>query len=342
MTIKVVCYGVRENEVDFFLRLNKYNFDLHLIEDLLTHENVDTAKGMDAVILRGNCLADEENIKKMKTYGVKYLFTRTVGYNHIDLQAAADCDMHVARVPSYSPNAIAELALTLAMTLLRHTAYTTNRTAQKDFTIDRTMFSKEIRNCKVGIIGTGKIGLTEAKLFKGLGAEVIGYDIFPSEEAKKHITFMELDDLLKESDIVSLHVPYFPGKNDQMVNADFISKMKDGAILINTARGELQDNGAILEALQSHKLEGFATDVFANEANIFFQKFENSQKQLDPTVQALVDLYPRVLVTPHIGSNTDEALSNMIETSFNNLNEMLTKGVTSNAVQLPKKRAYAS
>lgn len=341
MTIKVVCYGVRENEVPFFHQLNKYDFELTLIEELLTHENIETAKGMDAVLLRGNCVADRKNIQQMKEYGVTYLFTRTVGYNHIDLQAAADFDMYVARVPSYSPNAIAELSLTLAMSLLRHTAYTTNKTSKKDFTVDSVMFSKEIRNCKVGIIGTGKIGLTEAQLFKGLGAEVLGYDIYQSEEAKQVVTFVELDELLKESDIVSLHVPYFPGKNDKMVNDEFISKMKNGAIFINTARGELQDNEAILKALRSHKLEGFATDVFANEQEIFFQKF-NDGKKLDPTIQALIDLYPRVLVTPHIGSNTDEALTNMIETSFENLHETITKGSTTNAVALPEKSQAVS
>ncbi|SHH77049.1 MULTISPECIES: 2-hydroxyacid dehydrogenase [Virgibacillus] len=341
MTIKVVCYGVRENEEPFFNQLNKYGFDLTLVEDLLTHDNIDTAKGMDAVLLRGNCVADRINIGKMHSFGVKYVFTRTVGYNHIDLQAAADYDMYVARVPSYSPNAIAELALTLAMSLLRHTAYTTAKTANKDFTVDSVMFSKEIRNCKVGIIGTGKIGLTEAKLFKGLGAEVLGYDVYQSEEAKQTVTFMELDDLLKESDIVSLHVPYFPGKNDNMVNDDFIAKMKEGAILINTARGELQDNEAILKALRTHKLAGFATDVFANEKEIFFQQF-NDGKKLDSTVQALVDLYPRVLITPHIGSNTDEALTNMIETSFENLHDTITKGSTTNVVELPEKSQAVS
>lgn len=342
MTIKIACYGVRENEAPFFNKLNKYNFELYLIEDLLRHDNIETAQGMDAVLLRGNCVADLKNIQKLKEYGVKYLFTRTVGYNHIDLQAAADNDMHVARVPSYSPNAIAELSLTLAMSLLRHTTYTTTRTANKDFTVDNVMFSKEIRNCKVGIIGTGKIGLTEAKLFKGLGAEVIGYDVFQSDSAKRTVTFMELDDLLKESDIVSIHVPYFPGKNDKMVNSEFISKMKDGAILINTARGELHDNEAILDALKSLKLDGFATDVFANEENIFFQKFDKTTENLDPTVKELLGLYPRVLVTPHMGSNTDEALTNMIETSFENLHDLITKGSTANAVPLPKKRKLIS
>ena len=325
MTLKVVCYGVRPNEVPFFEKLNKYNFELKLVEELLNHDNIDTAEGMDAVILRGNCVADRTNIEKMNEYGIKYVFTRTVGFNHIDLQAAADYNMSVARVPGYSPNAIAELSLTLAMSLLRHVAHTVNKT-----------FSKEIRNCKVGIIGTGKIGLTEAKLFKGLGADVYGFDVFQSEEAKHVVKFVEMDDLLERCDIVSLHVPYFPGKNDKMVNAEFISKMKDGAILINTARGELQDNAAILEAIKSGKLDGFGTDVFANEAEFFFKNFENGDDISDQVVRELVDLYPKVLVTPHVGSNTDEALSNMIEISYDNLNDMLTKGSTANAIELPK------
>ena len=335
MTLKVVCYGVRPNEVPFFEKLNKYNFELRLVEELLNHDNIDTAEGMDAVILRGNCVADRQNIEKMSEYGIKYVFTRTVGFNHIDLQAAADYNMSVARVPGYSPNAIAELSLTLAMSLLRHVSHTVNKTSKYDFRVDGPMFSKEIRNCKVGIIGTGKIGLTEAKLFRGLGADVYGYDVFQSEEAKHVVKFVEMDDLLEKCDIVSLHVPYFPGKNDKMVNAEFISKMKDGAILINTARGELQDNEAILEAIKSGKLDGFGTDVFANEAAFFFKNFENGDEISDQTVRELVDLYPKVLVTPHIGSNTDEALSNMIEISYDNLNDVLTTGSTANAIELP-------
>lgn len=336
MSLKVVCYGVRPNEVPFFEKLNKYNFELKLVEELLNHDNIDTAEGMDAVILRGNCVADRQNIEKMSEYGIKYVFTRTVGFNHIDLQAAADYNMSVARVPGYSPNAIAELSLTLAMSLLRHVSHTVNKTSKYDFRVDGAMFSKEIRNCKVGIIGTGKIGLTEATLFKGLGAEVLGYDVFQSDAAKEVVKFVEMDELLAECDIVSLHVPYFPGKNDKMVNAEFISKMKDGAILINTARGELQDNAAILDAIKTGKLDGFGTDVFANEAAFFFKNFENGDDISDQTVRELVDLYPKVLVTPHVGSNTDEALSNMIEISYDNLNDVLTTGTTANAIELPE------
>lgn len=332
---KIACYGVRPNEVPFFEDLNKYNYDLTLVEGLLTHDNIETAQGHDAVLLRGNCVADRQNLTKLKEYGIKYVFTRTVGFNHIDLEAASEYHMEVARVPSYSPNAIAELSLTLAMMLLRNTAYTTNRTSYKNFVVDSQMFSREIRNCTVGIIGTGKIGLTEAKLFKGLGAEVLGYDVYESDVAKEVLSFRSLDQLLAESDIVSIHVPYFPGQNDQMINSEFLSKMKPNSILINTARGELQDNEAILKAIEDQHLAGFATDVFANEKDLFFKAFEPWQALPDPTVQKLVDLYPRVLVTPHVGSNTDEALSNMIETSFKNFNEILTTGKTANVVALP-------
>lgn len=334
MGFKVICYGVRPNEVEFFHKLNKYGYDLKLIEALMSKDNVCEAKGCDAVIIRGVCSANAENLETLSSYGIKYVFTRAAGINNIDLKAAKKLGLKVARVPGYSPNAIAELSLTLAMMLLRHTAYTVERTAKYDFRVTPTMFSKEIRNCKVGIIGVGKIGLTEAKLFKGLGADVLGYDVYQSDEAKKVVKFVELDELLEQSDIVSLHMPYIAGKNDKFVNTEFISKMKTGAILINTARGELQSNEAVLDALKSNKLGGYGTDVFDNESKLFFKNHENGDQIHDQVVRQIIDFYPKVLVTPHIGSNTDEALSNMIETSFDNLNEILTTGECKNKVQI--------
>ena len=209
------------------------------------------------------------------------------------------------------------------MSLLRQTTYTANRTKDGDFVVDSQMFCKEIRNCKVGIIGLGKIGLTEATLFKGLGAEIIGYDPYPSEAAKEVATFKSLDELLAESDIVSIHVPYIPSVNEKMINREFLEKMKDHAILINTARGELQDNTAIYEAIVNNKLKGFGTDVMPNEKDIFFKNFGSTCSIDNEEARKLVELYPRVLVTPHVGSNTDEALSNMIETSYENFHLIL-------------------
>ncbi|MDK4683840.1 2-hydroxyacid dehydrogenase [Kingella negevensis] len=332
MTFKVTCYGVRPNEVKFFKKLNKYGYELNLVESLCTHDNIEEAKGSDAVIFRGNCKGDRQNLEKLASWGIKYAFTRTVGFNHIDLEAAKELGLQVARVPSYSPNAIAELALTLAMSLLRNVAYTVDHTHGLDFRVTPIMFSKEIRNCKVGILGTGCIGLTEAKLFKGLGADVYGFDVFQSDAAKEVVTFLEMDELLAQCDVVSVHVPYFKGENDKMINADFLAKMKDGAILVNTARGELQDNAAIVAAIKSGKLAGFGTDVLPEETKFFFKKFDSLNDVPDDDVQELINLYPKVLITPHVGSNTDEALSNMIETSYDNLNEVLTAGTLTNSV----------
>lgn len=334
MTLKIACYGVRENEINIFNEFNKYDYDLTLIEDLLTEENIETAKGHDAVLLRGNCVANRKNLSQMKEWGIDLVFTRTVGVNHIDLEAAKDLNQVVARVPGYSPNAIAELAVTMAMTLLRNVTYTTNRTAQElDFKVTPQMFSREIRNLTVGIIGTGRIGLTEAKLFKGLGAKVIGYDIYQSEAAKEVVEFKDTqEELLSEADIVSLHAAYIPGENENMINQEFISHMKDDAILINTARGQLQDNQAIVDSLKANKLYGFGTDVLPNETDIFFNQFNSIDDIPEETVQEFINLYPRVLITPHVGSNTDEAVKNMVEISMDNFNEYQQNGHTENVV----------
>lgn len=335
MTLKIACYGVRPNEVRIFEENNKYNYDLTLIEELLTEDNIETAKGHNAVLLRGNCVANRSNLEKMKEWGIDLIFTRTVGFDHIDLQAIEDLKQLVARVPGYSPNAIAELAVTMAMSLLRNVTYITDRTAHDlDFRVTPRMFSREIRNCTVGIIGCGRIGVTEAELFKGLGARVIGYDIYQSDHAKSVVEFKDtVDELLAEADVVSLHAAYIKGENDQMINADFISKMKDDAVLINTARGELQDNQAIIDAIKSDKLYGFGTDVLPNERPIFFKQFDDLNEIPDETVRELVDLYPRVLITPHVGSNTDEAVKNMVETSMDNFHEYLETGSVTNLVQ---------
>ncbi|MDF7639349.1 2-hydroxyacid dehydrogenase [Lactobacillus sp. ESL0791] len=329
---KIVAYGVRKNEVPYFKKLNKYNYDLKLESDLLTHDNIDTAKGADAVLLRANCKADAVNLAKLNEWGIKYIFTRTVGYNHIDLKAAAKYDMKVARVPAYSPYAVAELAMTLGMMLFRHTNLAANETNQGDFRVRSSMFAREIHSGTVGIIGTGRIGATEAKLYHGMGTTVLGYDPYPSDFAKQFVTFVSQDELLQKSDIVSIHTPYFPGKNDQMINAEFLNKMKDGAILVNTARTQLADYPAIIAAIKSGKLAGFATDVLPNETAVLGHKFDG--EITDPLAKQLQELYPKVLMTPHIGSYTSPALTDMIRISYENFHQVLKTGHTNNDVKL--------
>lgn len=331
MSTKLVCYGVRDIEVAFFNKLNEYGYELELVGENLNHDNVCKAKGADAVIIRGTCTADRQNLEYLSSNGIKYLLSRAAGINNIDLQAAKEFNLRVANVPAYSPNAISELAVTLAMMLLRNTAYATNRTKEKDFTVDAKMFSKEVRNCTVGVLGVGKIGYTTAKLFKGLGAKVIGYDVFQSDIAKEIVDFKTLDEVLAESDIISVHLPYFKDKNHHMINAEFVGKMKDGAILINTARGELQDNMAILNAVKSGKLAGYGTDVFEGETS-FFSKNLKGRELENKAVEQLLSLFPKVIVTPHIGSFTDQALINMVGISYENMHEFITTGKCKNEI----------
>ncbi|WP_432205539.1 2-hydroxyacid dehydrogenase (plasmid) [Cetobacterium somerae] len=328
--MKLICFGVRKVEHDFFIKLNKFGYELTLVEELLNDENISLIKGHKAIMLRANCPANRKNLEIFKSYGVEYLLTRTVGYDHIDLDAAKEMGFKMARVPTYSPNAIGELAITFAMNLVRKGSYMVNRTREKNFTIDEFMFSREIRNLTVGIVGTGKIGLTSARLFKGLGSKIIAYDIYENEEAKNILEYVSMDELIKNADIISLHCPYIKGVNEKLINEDFIKKTKDNVILINTARGELQDVEAIIKGLESGKIGGFATDVFSNEKEFFFKNM--SGKEIDKNVQKLLDLYPRVLITPHIGSYTDEALTNMIEISYENLDEFITKGFSKNEI----------
>lgn len=332
MKKSIVCYGVRDYEIPTFEKLGKeYDYNLILKSPFLTNDNVEDAFNNEIVMVRGNCFLSKDSLTKLKEHGLKYLLTRTAGYNHIDIQACKELGIEVAFVPGYSPNAISELALTLSLMLLRHTAYTTNLTHQGDFRVTSTMFSREIRECTVGILGCGRIGLTTAKLFKGLGAKVVGYDVYQYEAAKQIVEFLPLDEFLKQSDIISCHMPYIKGQNENFINEEFISKMKDHAILVNTARGEVLDLEAAVKAIENNKLDGLAIDVIANEKSLFFKNFENG-KMDTPLHQKLIDLYPRILITPHVASSTDKALNDMIEVSLQNMDEYLNTGKCKNSL----------
>lgn len=332
MSFKIAAYGVRENEIEYFNKLNKYDYELTLLSDNLTHENVSTAQGHDAVLIRANNVADEQNLNQLAEYGIKYVFTRTVAFSHIDLDAAKANNQVVAYVPSYSPYAVGELAFSLALMQQRHLAMATNNSAKGKFKVLPDMFATELHDLTVGILGTGRIGRAEAKLWHGVGAKVLGYDVYESEEAKTFLDYVSEDDLLAQSDIVSLHVPHFPGKNDSYFNAEYINKMKDGSILVNTARAEITDQDAILAGIESGKLNGFATDVISQERMYFGKDFQGISTK-NNTVDKMISLYPRVIVTPHVGSYTEEALTDMISISFDNFNDVLTTGTSVNIVE---------
>lgn len=329
---KMICFGVREYEKPYFEKLGKqYDYDLILRPEYLNDTNYELAKGYEMVMVRGNCPVNAEHMKYLKENGLKYYLTRTAGYNHVDVKACKELGIETAFVPGYSPNAISELALTLAMTLLRNVAYTCDLTHRGHFKVTNQMFSREVRGCTVGILGCGRIGLTTANLFKGLGAKVIGYDVYQSDKAKEVVNFKDLEDFLKESDIVICHMAYIKGKNDNFIDKEKIAMMKDNAILINVARGEVLDTEAAIEAIKSNHLAGLGMDVISNETTLFNKEFDPTH--MDSKLhQDIIDLYPRVLITPHVGSATDMALIDMIEVSLKNMDEYLETGKCKNSL----------
>ncbi len=319
--MKVICFGVRDVEKPIFEKFNKdFNYELELRSETLSMDTINLIKGKEAIICRASDKCNREVIDAIKSNGIKYLLTRTVGIDHIDVNYAKEQGLLMARVPSYSPTAIAEVSVAMAMDLNRKVNHFAVKSMNNDFSFDAFGFAREMKNSIVGILGCGKIGYETAKMYKGLGAKVIGYDPYPNDVCKDVIEFKSLDEVLELADIVSVHIPYFKGQNEEMINDDFISKMKDGAILVNVSRGMIQNDKAILDALKSNKLSGAGLDVLQNEKLYFGKTLSNIE---DPVVKELISLYPRVLVTPHIGSYTDEAVANMVETSYKNLKEYL-------------------
>ncbi len=329
---KMICFGVRDYEKPYFEDLGKkYGYDLVLSPVYISNDTWELAKGYEMVMVRGNCNLDAAHLKLLKENGLKYYLTRTAGYNHVDVAACKELGIETAYVPGYSPNAISELALSLAMALLRNVVYTTDLTHNGKFKVTNQMFSREVRGCTVGIMGCGRIGCTTAKLFSGLGSKVIGYDVYESDYAKSILEFKTLDEFVKEADIIICHMAYIKGKNDNFISREMISKMKKDAIIVNVARGQVMDTKAALDAIKDGKLAGLGLDVLPDEAKLFNHEFD--PKHMDTEIhQEIVDLYPKVLITPHIGSATDMALIDMIEVTLKNMDEYLATGKCKNSL----------
>jgi D-lactate dehydrogenase len=331
--MKIVCFGVRDYEVPTFEKLAKqYDYELVLRPEYLSDSCIELADGFEGVMVRGNCAISKENYKRLADKGLKYYVTRTAGFDHVNVPVLKELGIKTAFVPGYSPNAISELAVSLAMSLLRHTQYDGERTGRLlDFTVSDKMFSKEIRQCTVGVIGCGRIGRTTCGLFHGLGAKVIGYDKFPGQDSEI-LKYVDLDTLLAQSDVIVCHAAYFAGQNDNMISANEIAKMKDGVVFVNVARGELVDAKAMVEAVKSGKVEGFAADVLRGEKAVFNHKFNSIDEIPDPVVRDMVKLYPSTIITPHVASATEGALIDMVEVSLKNIDEFLATGECKNSL----------
>lgn len=331
--MKIIAYAVRPDERASFAKFAAaQGHEVTLCSESFGPATAHLAEGYEGVSILGNCLATAEALQIIAGFGIRFLASRSAGVNNIDLAAASSLGIHVSNVPAYSPNAVAEFAVLLTLSMARNLPQAIKRVGVQNFGLGG-LIGCELRRKTIGFIGTGRIGLTTIKAFSGFGARLIGYDVFQNEAAKEYIEYKDsLEELYAEADIISLHCP-LTKDNYHMINAESIAQMKDGVIIINTARGALMDADAVIQGLKSGKIGGLASDVYENEVGIFHTDHTNTVLTDDQL--ARLRSFPNVLITPHFGFYTDEAVANMVEYALESLKEFGETGHAKNEVPLP-------
>jgi len=312
--MKVVAYSIKSFEKEYLALANQKKHDITLISNPLSLKTAAYAAGKDAVIVFTNDDVSAPVINQLADMGIKYIATRSAGTDHIDKQAAADRGIKLANVPSYSPQAIAEHTVALALTLSRHLIQANEHSHHFDFKLD-DLVGFNFYGKTVGLIGLGQIGQAVARIFKGLGCRVIGYDLMIAEEIVNIETF-SLKEVLAQSDIVSLHVPLSKATN-YIINKDTLALMKPSVMLLNTSRGALINTTDVLDSLASGKIAYLGLDVYEKEKGLFFEDHENDVNK-DAQLQKLMT-YPNVIVTPHQAFLTKEALQQIADQTIKNL-----------------------
>lgn len=275
------------------------------------------AAGFDAVCVFVNDVLDGDCLRRLKDGGVKWIVLRCAGFNGVDLEEAKRLGMVVTRVPAYSPHAVAEHTVALLMTLNRQIHRAFNRVRDHNFSL-AGLVGTDLYRKTVGLIGLGKIGRTAAKIFRGYGCEVLGFDPQADQAwaAENGVTLCRMDELIERADIVSLHLP-LTKETHHLLNAESFGRMKPSAFLVNTSRGKLIDTKALIGALKGGRLGGVALDVYEEEEGVFFEDLSGQVLQDDDLSRLLT--FPNVLITAHQAFLTKEALSEIARITLGNL-----------------------
>lgn len=321
---KVAFFDTKPYDRTWFDALGK-NYEITYFEEKLNHHTAKFTDGFDAVCAFVNDRVNALAIERLYNNGVQLIAMRCAGYSNVDVKAAFQ-KLHIVRVPAYSPHAVAEHTMGLLLTLNRrlHKAY--NRTREFNFSIVG-LTGTDLYGKTVGVIGTGKIGRTFIDICRGFGMRVLAYDKFPAKDSG--LDYVELDTLLRESDVISLHCPLTPDTR-HILNRDAFSKMKKGVFILNTSRGALIDSEALLDALNSRTVGGAGLDVYEEEANLFYE--DRSDTIIRDDTLALLVSRPNVILTAHQAFLTEEALHNIAEETIKNLDAFFSGAPLENEI----------
>lgn len=316
--IAIAFYDAKSYDKVSFTETNRnflYNidfFDFHLNE-----KTAFSAKGYDAVCAFVNDVLDAKVIAVLKECGVKLIAMRCAGYNNVDLEAAETAGIKIARVPAYSPHAVAEHAVALLLAVTRRLPQAYLRTKTGNFTLDG-LTGRDLYGLTAGVLGTGKIGRIMAELLSGFGMHIVLYDPYPAREwaEERNFRYVPLEEFFRICDVISLHCP-LTEDTKHIINRNSLSMMKRDAVIINTGRGALIDTQALVKALKKQEIGGAALDVYEEESRYFFTDW--SANVIKDDVLARLLTFPNVFVTGHQAFLTTNALSNIAEVTLSNV-----------------------
>jgi D-lactate dehydrogenase len=312
--MRVAVFNTKSYDQRFLEAANTtHGHELLFLEPHLNLQTAALAAGCTAVCSFVNDQLDNNTLELLFGLGVRLVALRCAGFNQVDLTSAARLGITVARVPAYSPFAVAEHAVALILTLNRQTHRAYNRVREGNFALDG-LLGFDLHNKTIGVVGTGKIGAIFAAIMRGFGCHVLAYDPYPNDQLA--LTYTTLETLLAKSDVVSLHCPLTP-QTQHLINAASLVTLKPGAMLVNTSRGALIDTPAVIEALKSGQLGALALDVYEEEGDLFFENLSNQVMQDDVFARLLT--FPNVLITGHQAFFTHEALENIAKTTLENI-----------------------
>lgn len=334
--MRVAVFSARPYDREFLQRANETlgsQHELLFLESRLNVESAPLAAGHGAVCAFVNDQLGREVLTLLAQQGTKLVALRSAGFNHVDLEAARDLGLTIARVPAYSPDAVAEYTVALMLTLNRKIHKAASRVREGNFALEG-MLGFDLRGRTVGIIGTGKIGVNVARIMRGFGCEILAFDPYPSSEMTAlGGRYTDLPELFAASDIISLHCPLTPATR-HLINRDAIAQMKRGVMLINTSRGAVVDTRALIIGLKTGKIGHLGLDVYEEEADLFFENLSDQMIQDDVFARLLT--FPNVVITGHQAFFTHEALTAIAETTIDNITTFERTGSARHPVSVEK------
>ena len=310
--MQVTVYNCRPfDEKGLFVEYAKeLGIDLVLCQDAPDMDNVSLCKGSRCVDVITSKI-DARLMQAFHANGVEYITTRTIGYDHIDLEAAKEYGIKVGNAP-YGPHGVADYTVMLILMSIRKMGAILGRTALQDYTL-AGLNGRELKDLTVGVIGTGRIGATVVQSLSGFGCRILAYDLYEKEEVKQCADYVPLERIWKEADVITLHTP-LTEDNHHLICEDTIAQMKDGVVIVNTARGALIDSDAFIEAVENGKIGAAGLDVVENEFGLYY--YDHKSDILDNRELAILRGFPNVTVSHHMAFYTDNCVDTVVRDSL--------------------------